>query len=81
MCGIIATWWLGRHNNGPIEERTNVGVRGSATNTRVVKLLPLKKDKGSVNDSERSGNQGSDLDVKGELRALPTQNDERMEIP
>lgn len=44
MCGVLLTWFLGRHNNRPFEERTNVGVQGSAVNTRVVKLLPLKKD-------------------------------------
>ena len=48
MCGPIFTLWAGRHNNGPIEERRDV-VRGSAVNTRVVKLLPLKKDEDIAN--------------------------------
>ena len=54
MCGILFTWWAGRHHNGPIGERTNGGVRGEAVNTRVVKLLPV--DKGQENAAADSGN-------------------------
>ena len=64
MCGPIFALWMGRHNNGPIEERTNVGVRGSAVNTRVVKLLPLsKKDDKPPEDSLKSEIGGSDGDA------------------
>ena len=39
MCGVLFTWWVGRKNNGPIRQSD---VRGSAVNTRVVKLAPVK---------------------------------------
>jgi hypothetical protein len=48
MCGLIFTLWVGRRNNGLIEEP-----RGSAVNTRVVKLLPLKKDEDAGNSDVR----------------------------
>jgi hypothetical protein len=53
MCGPIFAFWLGGHNNRPIEERTDV-VRGSNMNTRVVKLSPLNKneDAAAVNDGQ-----------------------------
>ncbi len=60
MCGVIFTWWVGRHNNGPITG-SNSNVRGSAINTRVVKLQPLQKQEGEAKEGgglvekERSG--------------------------
>ena len=39
MCGVLFTWWVGRKNNGAIVQSD---VRGSAVNTRVVKLAPVK---------------------------------------
>jgi hypothetical protein len=56
MCGLIFAFWLGRHNNRPIEERTDV-VRESNVNTRVVKLSPLnkKEDTSAVNDGTARG--------------------------
>jgi hypothetical protein len=51
MCGILLTWWIGRKNNGAIIQND---VRGSAINTRVVKLAPVDrketKDSKSVQD-------------------------------
>jgi hypothetical protein len=52
MCGLIFTLWVGRHNNGSIEDGRDL-VRGSAVNTRVVKLLPLKKDEDAGNSDVR----------------------------
>jgi hypothetical protein len=43
---------MSRNNNRPIEERTGI-VRGSAINTRVVKLVPLNKDKLAANGSPK----------------------------
>jgi len=43
MCGVLFTWWAGRKNNGPIGQNN---VRGSAINTRVVKLAPLDAKQG-----------------------------------
>jgi hypothetical protein len=43
MCGPLFALWAGRHNNGPIKERTGE-VRGGNVNTRVVKLQSLNKD-------------------------------------
>jgi len=66
MCGILCTWWLGRQNNGPIEERTNVGVRGSAVNTRLVKLLPLNEDKLVTGiGSGKEENRGAHVEANG----------------
>jgi len=42
MCGVLFTLWVGRKNNGAIEQSSNSNVRGSAINTRVVKLAPVK---------------------------------------
>jgi hypothetical protein len=65
MCGILFTWWAGRHHNGPIGERSNGGVRGEAVNTRVVKLLPVNKDdQNKVGDSRRADKKGDDGNVK-----------------
>ena len=58
MCAPIWALWAGRNNNLPIEERTNV-VRGSAVNTRVVKLAPLNRDKIAVNGDSRGSKSGA----------------------
>ncbi len=68
MCGILFTWWAGRHNNGPVGERTNVGVRGSAVNTRVVKLLPLNKEQeiaGTGSEGARRSGDGGEVKAGG----------------
>jgi hypothetical protein len=70
MCGILFALWVGRHNNGPIGERTNVGVRGSAVNTRVVKLAPLNKDQVDAGgDLRGAGRSGEDVDVDVDVKA------------
>jgi bacteriorhodopsin len=58
MCGVILTWWMGRKNNGRIENDT--GVRGQAINTRVVKLQPVTSTKdGSTRKSDEKAPVGS----------------------
>ena len=47
MCGVLFTWWAGRHNNGAIVERP----RGGNVNTRVVKLQPIEP----VTEPEKGG--------------------------
>lgn len=62
MCGILLTWWFSRNNNGPIVGSKNQ-IRGSAINTRIVKLpveepsRPKSEDKKAVNEegTETSG--------------------------
>jgi hypothetical protein len=80
MCGIVVTLLLGRHNNGPVEERTNVGVRGSAVNTRVVKLLPLSKDQGDTGKSGGSENHRADVEMRPRMDAPPKQESATREM-
>ncbi|RFU32446.1 hypothetical protein B7463_g3887, partial [Scytalidium lignicola] len=63
MCGVLVTWWVGRHNNGPIDETSNSNLRGSAVNTRVVKLEPLRTNPDEL--GERGGREASGDDKNG----------------
>ncbi|PMD16176.1 hypothetical protein NA56DRAFT_323155 [Hyaloscypha hepaticicola] len=71
MCAPIWTIWMSRNNNRPIEERTDV-VRGSAINTRVVKLAPLSKDKVAVSGNpKRTESPNADPELRNEENESP----------
>ena len=85
MCGPLFALWAGRHNNGPITERTSE-VRGGNVNTRIVKLQSLDKDiqspeikhegeetpsRGEINNGPKISEQRYVLDRMGDRRDLP----------
>jgi len=71
QCGPLLTLYWSRHNNRPTEER--FAVRGSAVNTRVVKLS-VQEHQGSAVELEDTrkdrsgvGNGGSKMETVGEV--------------
>lgn len=67
MCAPLFAIWAGRHNNGPIEERSDV--RGGNVNTRVVKLQPLDKNgQNGASGEVRSEGLGKDEGVSAGLK-------------
>jgi hypothetical protein len=74
MCAPFFAFWVGRHNNGPINEHS--GIRGGNVNTRVVKLQPLKKD------IPNGGNEGLGQKVEEDGRLQVSERpDQRYAIP
>jgi hypothetical protein len=60
MCGILLTWWIGRKNNGAIIQND---VRGSAINTRVVKLAPVERKETKISESVKDEGRQEGLKV------------------
>lgn len=77
MCGLLFALWVGRHNNGPINERTGE-VRGGNVNSRVVKLQPLSKELQDGAPAEGMGeNQGAKTGLNNGAKVCSQQHESR----